>query len=76
MECIIKNLHDSFDIFGFSKDESKIFNIDETIPVHETFILEKSDEKDGKEEYEPSSFENENILYFNDNLELDDLFIF
>ena len=44
--------------------------------LQKTFILEKSDEKDGKEEYEPSSFDNATILYFNDKLEFDYLFIF
>ena len=70
MIFIIKNFYDSFDNFEFSKRiyESKIFKIGEAILVHETFILEKSDEKDGKEEYEPGSFDNTTILNFNEKL--------
>ena len=74
MTRIIKNPHASFDNFGFSKgiDELKIFNIDETILIHKTFILEKSNEKDGKVEYEPSFFDNTTIINFNDKLEFDE----
>ena len=43
-------------------------------PLQKTFILEKSDEKDGKEEYESNSFDNTTILNFSDKLEFDDLF--
>ena len=76
MISIIKNLYDSCDNFGFSKGalESNILNIDESIPIHDTFIFDKSEEKDEKDEYGHSSFENTTILNFNDKLEFDDLF--
>ena len=43
MTCIIKNIYDSFDNFGFSKgiDESKIFGVDETIPASKNIYIGK-----------------------------------
>ena len=73
MISIIKNFYDSCDNFGFSKGitESNILNIDDSIPLHDTFISEKSDEKDI---FEASSLENSTILNFSDKLDFDDLF--
>ena len=50
MISIIKNFYDSCDNYGFSKGitEANISNFDEIIPLHDTLLLDKSDDKGEK----------------------------
>ena len=75
---IIKNFYDSFNYLGFTKsinesiNESFILNIDETIPNHDNFLIEKSEEKDEKSSLEIEG--DKTFLNNSDKFDFEDFF--
>ena len=73
---IIKNFYDSFDNFGFTKglSDSNILNLDDSIPLYENNIIDKTYEKDELEKNSIEIDDSKSIINFTDKLEYDDLF--